>query len=464
MTRDLFSEFSPSSKKAWLNQVAIELKGKDISQTLHSRLWDKIELEAFYTLEDIDSNLPENQLNFHGDSEIPGMPPRIWSNLVSVFPDDSNQIVLNALSNGAEGLVLHLYGMEDLGELLKEVLPQYITILVKPLGNPVMALQSFFEWADSTGTSPGLISGGLLWTPSDLVFDQRESYEIALETLQELLEMAEPYSNFKAFSINTSRYSESGANPLDAVIFGLGELIEIIDKIEIEPAQIFQKMMIEASVGDAHFGEIARLKALRILVSELTGLYGLEMSTEDLVLLCHTSSWSKSILDAHTNLIRQTYEAMASILGGANLIWVKPLQEESSSGRDRRIARNVSSILKEEAYLDKVKDPAAGSYFLGKLVVKITEEIKSGLQQLETQGGWKIALESGDIHRKVRTYREKVQNDLAEFKLSKIGVNKYPASEKLKYNLKFEFFEEKSFELKPTRAAYLSEFQTLNQP
>ncbi|RIW17148.1 hypothetical protein D0X99_05185 [Algoriphagus lacus] len=464
MTRDLFSEFSPSSKQAWLDQVARELKGKDLSSTLQSKLWDRIELEAFYTSEDIDSKQLENQLKFHRDSEIPGMPPRIWSNLITVFPDDTNDFVINALSNGAEGLVLHIYGMEDLEELLKGVLPQYISILVKPLGNPVMALKSFFEWVDSTGTSPDLITGGLLWTPSDLVFDHNESYGIALDTLKELFEMAEPYPNFKAFSINTSRYSESGGNPLDAVVFGLGELIEIIDGIGLEPAQIFHKIMIEASVGDAHFGEIARLKSLRILVSELAGLYGLEVQTEDLVLLSSTSSWSKSILDAHTNLIRQTYEAMASVLGGANLIWVKPIQEDSASSRDRRIARNVSSILKEEAYLDKVKDPAAGSYFLGKLIEKTTETFKSGLQQLESQGGWQVALESGEIHRQVRVHRQTIQNDVADSRISKIGVNKYPASEKLKYNLEFEVFEEKSFELKPSRAVYLFELHTLNQP
>ncbi len=464
MTRDLFTEFSPASKQAWLDQVMKELKGKSTPQALNSKLWDKIELESFYTLEDIDPNQPESQQKFHPDPEFSGTPPRIWSNLVSVFPDDTNDYVLNALSNGADGLILHLYGMEDLGQLLKGVLPQYISILVKPLGNPIMALQPFFQWADSTETSPDLISGGLLWTPSDLVFEQDESFEIAIETFRELVEMTEPYFNFKAFSIKTSRYSESGANPLDALTFGIAELIEIIVQGDLEAKVVFQKMMIEASVGDSHFGEIARLKSFRILVSELASLYGLDVQTEDLVMLCQTSSWSKSVLDAHTNLIRQTYEAMASVLGGGNLIWVKPIQEEASTARGRRIARNVSSILKEEAYLDKVQDPAAGSFFLGNLIEKISTEVKTNLQVLESQGGWFAAVKAGDVQAQVRSNREKIQSELEDHKLSKIGVNKYPVSEKLDQNVKIEIFEEKPFELKPTRASYLFELQTLNQP
>lgn len=463
MTKDLFNEFTPSSKQEWLDQVTKELKGKNGAQTLHSRLWERIEVEPFYCLEDVSSHQPEEQLNFHPESEIPGMSPRIWTNLVSVFPDDTNEYVLNSLSNGADGLILHLYGMEDLDELLKGVLPQYISILVKPLGNPVMALQSFFNWVDRTGASPESLKGALLWSPSDLVFQQNEGFELGMESFRELVEMSEPYLEFKSFSLNTSRYTDTGANPLDALVFGIGELIEVIDRSGLDPELIFRKMIFEASVSDAHFGEIARLKSLRKLVCELAGLYGIHIQEEELVLFCHTSSWSKSILDPHTNLIRQTYEAMASVLGGANLIWVKSIQDSSEKEMERRIARNVSSILKEETYLDKVKDPAAGSFFLRNLVQKISEDIKSKLQDLESRGGWLHALQAGEVHTQVRSYREKIQTDLAESKLPKIGVNKYPPSEKLNQNAEFEVFEEKPFELKPTRASYLFELQTLNQ-
>lgn len=464
MTRDLFTEFSPSSKQAWLDQVAKELKGKVDPQTLQFKLWERLELEPYYSLEDINPNKPETQLKFHQNSDIPGMSPRTWTNLVAVFPDDSNEYVLDALSNGAEGLVLHLYGMEDLSKLLKEVLPQYISILVKPLGNPVMALRTFFDWAESTGVSADNLSGALLWSPSDLVFEQNEPFELGVEVLKELVEMADSYSNFKAFTLKTSRYSESGANPLDAVVFGIGELIELVDRSELDPDLIFKSMLIEASVGESHFGEIARIKSLRQLISELAGMYDLNIPCEDLVLLCQTSAWSKSILDSNTNLIRQTYEAMASVLGGANLIWVRPILEDSATVRDRRIARNVSSILKEEAYLDKVMDPAAGSFFLGNLIQNISEEVKSKLQDMESQGGWLRILTSGQIHAQVRSYREKIQQEIVESKLSKIGVNKYPVTEKVSQMTEFEIFEEKPFELKPTRASYLFELQTLVQP
>jgi methylmalonyl-CoA mutase len=107
-----------------------------------------------------------------------------------------------------------------------------------------------------------------------------------------------------------------------------------------------------------------------------------------LVLFCQTAHWSQSVLDAHTNTIRQTYQALSAVLGGANVLWVKPLEEEHATTQERRIARNVSAILKEEAYLDKVQDPAAGSYFLENLVVDLVKETQASLTLLEQEGGW----------------------------------------------------------------------------
>ena len=461
MTNDIFLEFDPTSKSDWIAQATRDIKGKDFHLTLSSRLWDTIEQAPFYTLED--RPLESSQSRFHPKSELPGLSPRIWSNMVSVVSGDSNEEVLKSLENGAEGLVLHLYGFENLDEILKGVLPQYIPILIKPMGNPVQALSRFFEWADATGANPEELSGAMLWTSSDLSFDQNESFGLAIEILNELVEMTEPYPNFKAFAIQTSRYTESGGNPLDALVFGLGELIEILDKSGRQPEELFQKVLLEASVGEVHFGEIARLKAFRKAVVSLAELYQVPLNEEDIVLLARASHWSKSILDVNTNLIRQTYEAMAGVLGGANLLWTKPLQEENASDLDRRIARNVSTILREESYLDKVQDPAAGSFYLENVTNEILDFIPTQLSVLEEKGGFNKCLSTGYIHAAVRANREKIQNQVLENQLVKIGANKYPAPSSLQKNLDLELFEEKMHELKPTRATYLVELQTLAQ-
>ena len=460
MEQDLFSELPDSTKKDWLQQATADLKGKGEAQDLGSRLWDTISMQPLYALEDL--VIPVRQRRFHAPSEFPGMPPRLWTNVVTLLPSDTNADILAALENGAEGLVLPLHGTEDLQELLEGLMPQYVSIYLLPLGNPVTAFQLFQDWVDHTGADASALHGGMLWSPADQVFDHQQDLGLGVELLEELFELTEDYPNFKAFCIKTSRYSESGSHPLDALTFGLGELVEILDRVSVAPPLVFDKLFLEAAVGEHHFGEVGRQLAFRELAQNLALLYQVEVEAQDLVLFCQTGHWTQSILDVHTNTIRQTYQALSAVLGGANVLWVKPLEEEHASTQERRIARNVSTILKEEAYLDKVQDPAAGSYFLENLVSDLVQETQTALTQLEQEGGWWIACQSGKLQDQVKAHRAKIQGALLDKTQVKVGANSYTAPASLSYNKTVPPFEEAAQELKPTRAAYLVESVTLD--
>ena len=460
MEQDLFSEFPNTTKADWIRQATADLKGKGEAQDLGSNLWETLPLQPLYALEDLGH--PVKQRRFHAPSEFQGMPPRLWANVVTVLANDTNADLLLALENGADGLVLPLQGTENLQELLEGVLPQYISIYLLPLGNPVSALQLFQSWIDSLAVDPALIQGGILWSPSDLVFDQQQELGLGVELLEELLELTEGYINFKAFCIQTSRYTESGSNPIDALTFGLGELVEILDQVSCAPKLVFDNLFLESSVGEHHFGEVARQLAFRQLVREFALLYQVALEEQELILFCQTSRWSQSILDIHTNPIRQTYQALSAVLGGANVLWVRPLEEENASTQERRIARNVSAILKEEAYLDKVQDPAAGSYFLENLVADLVKETQASLALLEQEGGWWKSCQSGKLQARVKTHRAKIQGEVLDKARVKVGANSYAAPASLTYNSPFTPFEEGTHELKPTRATYLVESLTLD--
>lgn len=460
MEQDLFSEFPKTTKEDWLRQVTLDLKGKGQPESLGAILWDSLPLHPMYAVEDVTHLVKQRQ--FNSPSQLSGMPPRYWSNVVTVLVGDTNAEILTALENGAEGLILPLQGTEELQDLLQGVLPQYISIYLIPLGNPVAAFQLFQDWIDKTGVDGSELSGGMIWSPADQVFDQKNDLGLGVELLEELLELTECYPNFKAFCVKTSRYSESGAHPVDALTFGLGELVEVLDRVSCTPKLVFEKLFLESSVGEHQFGEVARQLAFRQLVVEFAQLYQVSLAEQELVLFCQTSHWSQSVLDAHTNTIRQTYQALSAVLGGANVLWVRPLEEEFATTQERRIARNVSAILKEEAYLDKVQDPAAGSYFLENLVSDLVKETQASLTLLEQEGGWWKACNSGVLQNRVKTYRAKIQRELLDKARLKVGANAFTAPSSLTYNSSFTPFVEATHELKPTRATYLVESLTFD--
>ncbi|OOG76781.1 methylmalonyl-CoA mutase family protein [Algoriphagus sp. A40] len=459
MTPKIFSEFSPSNKEAWKKQAIWDLRGKDFDESLKSLLWDKIEIEPFYTREDL-IDLPKlPQSSFETPSSLPGFPPRNWVNFVAAFPDTANKEILNFLQNGATGLILHLRGDENLDEMLKGVMPEFISILVKPLGDPDLVLGSFMEWVRKIGLDKQNLIGAFLWSPMDMLFEEGKSWEEALSTFRKVNAIVQDFQNFHSFTFRFGRYTDSGATGLEELIFGFGEIIDLIANSGIEPEVILRKGAFYSSVAESHFPEIAKLKALRFFASDLAFQYGVILEPAELTVYAQTSDWSKSILDADTNLIGQTYEAMAAVFGGVNGLWIKPFQIEIASDLELRIARNVSSILVHESYLDKVVDPAAGSFYLDKLIFQIMEQVRLGLQNLEEKGGWLAAFDSREIHGIVRESRLKIQNAVLAGQISKIGVNKYPTDEKVKNSIMFSPIQENEFELKPSRAAYLVELQ-----
>lgn len=457
MTYALFKDFSPTDKAAWITQAIKDLKGKDFDQNLKSLLWGEIEIQPFYTQEDI-ANLPEGSREIH--SSPAGLSSRDWVNFVPVYFNTSNLDILNALANGATGLILHLKGDENLAELLKEVMPSYISVLIKPYGDPAAVLKQYLSWVEQTGTDEAELTGGLLWSPVDVLFDEEGSWEAALLTFNQVFAISPNSHQFRSFFFDFSRYAESGASGLDELIFGFGEVIELIAQSGLDPQLIFDRSGVVTAVGDSHFPEIAKVKTIRFFMSELALQYGFELDPLAVFCIAKTSTWSKSILDPNSNLIRQTYEALAAVLGGVNGLWVAPLQADCTEPLDARIARNVSLILSHESYLDKVADPVAGSYYLDFLMRELFEKLKSGLQQLEAAGGWKVAFDGRQIHQKVRESRLNQQKQILEGERSKIGVNKYPASEKLKKDLSFSPIEDKiESALSPSRATYLVELQ-----
>ncbi|MEJ2006080.1 MAG: methylmalonyl-CoA mutase family protein, partial [Cyclobacteriaceae bacterium] len=79
------------------------------------------------------------------------------------------------------------------------------------------------------------------------------------------------------------------------------------------------------------------------------------------------------------NMIKSAAAGLAGVLGGADLLTVIP--EDENSELQRRIARNVSIILKEEAYLDKTRDAITGAYYIETLTDELARQAWSEFQK-----------------------------------------------------------------------------------
>ncbi|MBN3520320.1 hypothetical protein JYB62_09920 [Algoriphagus lutimaris] len=467
MTKESFYNFLDVTKEQWVEQVKKDLKGKDFKQTLINKVWNNVELLPFYCSEDIPNSIPA--FRFHGEAKLPGISPRIWNNAVSFYPiddKDCNKEILSVLQQGADAIIIHLRGTENLHEVLKGVMTEFIQLYFVPLSSPRIIFNQIMDWIESLHVKPGMLQGAIIWSPTSDLIKRNGDFQENIKLGVEMIKKLSAFRDFYPMTLDFSIYEDSGANGIQQSFLGLAEMVEMMDafiKEAVSTAMLFENMAVFCSVGELFFPEIAKLKAIRILLQELAFNLGQEISSSSFHFIISSSTWSKSLIDQNSNLIRQTYEAMSAIFGGADTLWVRPALGEKASELEKRMARNVSNILKEESYLDKVMDPAAGSYYIDTLVENLRAKILEELWDFEENGGWLENFESRQIQEIVRKERSSIQESYLTHEKIKVGANKYEEKGGGAEKISFEKIVEESHELKPTRATYLLEKKTLNQ-
>jgi methylmalonyl-CoA mutase len=182
-------------------------------------------------------------------------------------------------------------------------------------------------------------------------------------------------------------------------------------------------------VSSNYFMELAKFRAARMLWAQIVAQY---KPTSDESAKMHvnaiTSEFNQTIFDAHVNLLRSQTEAMSAALAGVDSITVTPFDQayKTPDAFSERIARNQQFLLKEESHLDKVVDPAGGSYYVETLTVSIANEAWKLFLDVESKVGYIACVANGSVQDAVNASCEKRHTDVARRKEILLGSNQYP--------------------------------------
>jgi len=122
------------------------------------------------------------------------------------------------------------------------------------------------------------------------------------------------------------------------------------------------------NISENYFLEIAKLRAFRILWKDKTGI--------NPFIFAETSTKNQQKENAYNNLIASTTTLMSAIFGGADSILVNSYNSgfETPTDFSERLSRNQQTVLRNESFLDKVQDPAAGTYFIEHLTAELLKD------------------------------------------------------------------------------------------
>ena len=441
---NLFEQFPPVATQAWIDKLITDLKGADFDKRLIWKTNEGFDVKPFYRKEDIE-NLPFLESSPGSFPYLRGLHTEnnAWLIRQNIEVSDygaANKKALELLMKGVDSLGFIITDAETVNKsnfetLLNGIHIESIEINFQSAGNADKIVSIFSEIINERGLDLNDIKGvieadpigrllvnGTLCIPISAGFDYLASLTVA----------AAPMPNLKTINFNAACLSASGADTVRELGYALSAGCEYIAQLTergVNAEVAASKIKFSFGTSSNYFMEIAKLRAARALWSLMLKRF-IPENHADYKMDIHsvTSRWNKTVYDPHVNMLRTQTEAMSAIIGGANSVTVEPfdITFRTPDEFSERIARNQQLILKEETFLDKVADPAGGSYYIEYLTNAIAENAWKLFVDIEKQGGFLEAIKAGKIQKDIEALASKRRKNTATGKLKLVGTNHFP--------------------------------------
>jgi len=432
----LFSEFPRITTSMWMEKIQSDLKGSDYQKLI----WNSdegIAVKPFYRQEDIDSlGYLEGVRSLRDRSGSPNGWTICQNICVGKNLSKANAKIKSASQGGVQSIrvqftksqIPDLQLLEELfsGVALKETEFHFTGCLAAD------ALYSAFgKLASQQGIPLSELQGSLGADPLGKMAETGIPIG-SLENLGKLVSaVSETSPQLKPIEVDGSLIQNAGGNLIEDLAFSMAmasDYMAILTEKGIDPLTAQEALLLTLASGPKYFMEIAKLRAARIIWAKIAEAYGVAPSLAGIRIHSVSAKWNMTLYDPNVNMLRGTTEAMSSILGGADMVNVLPFDYPNGKGRvfSNRIARNVQFILREEAYFDRVADPASGSYYIEYLTDSIAEKAWDLFCEAESMGGFRAAFAEGWFQDKVEASRKKRTDRASSGKGRILGTNAYP--------------------------------------
>ncbi len=439
----LFNEFPPISTEKWEEVINKDLKGADYEKKLVWRTIEGFNVKPYYRAEDLENidylNSNPAQFPFTRGKQADANEWEVRQDITEKDPVKANAYALDAVKRGATAVGFCGKAVQDdeaMATMLKGLSLNTIAIHFNCSPNAMATLKSFVAAARKQGFDATQLRGTINFDPFKyaLKHGQFKLGEAAdMDYAAGLVNYAAAeLPNFRVLGVNGSLLNNAGSNIVQELGFSLAAANELMAKLTergCDATHVARSIAFNFATGGNYFMEIAKIRAARLTWSKIVEQYKPSCDCAYKAYIHTTSStWNKSIFDPYVNILRTTTETMSSAIAGADSISVLPFDTTFKEADDfsYRIARNQQLLLKEESYLDKIVDPAAGSYYIENLTNSIAQYAWEHFLAIEDKGGFAAAIKAGYVQDEIAKTAQQRDMDIATRKTTILGTNQYP--------------------------------------
>ena len=431
----LFDAFPPVSTEEWKAKITADLKGADYDKKLVWRTNEGFNVQPFYRREDI-ADLP-----FIGS--LPGEFPYVrgtkdnndWlirQQVSGATAEEMNSHALHILDKGVESLGIKVKDPEDLKVILKGVDLKKVEVNVTCCpGKAVAVAAALVELVNAAGASDDF-KGSVDYNPFRRLLKHGLAFpKDALKEGLALYETVKAVKGLKCFAVDSFLFNNAGAYITQELGYALAwgaEWMTVMSEAGMTVAEVASRIKFNMGISSNYFMELAKFRAGRMLWAEIVKAYGADEAVCKMHVHAVTSKFNQTLYDSHVNLLRSMTETMSAALAGVDSLETLPFDQcyECPDEFSERIARNQQVLLRDESHLDKVVDPAGGSYYIETLTASIAAQAWKIFNEVEDNGGFEAMLKKGEIQAKVNESGVKRHLDVARRKENLLGTNQYP--------------------------------------
>lgn len=434
----LFGMFEPTSTEAWKAKIVADLKGADFGKKLVWRTNEGFNVQPFYRLEDI-KDLPT--INTY-----PGQFPYVrgtrdnndWlirQTFGCETASEMNAEARHAIDRGCDSVGFKLKGDVDatlIDTLLSDIDIKKIEVNIDCCPRRAVEVAKLLVAYIQGKGAEKEFRGSINFNPFKRLLRHGLDFkgDIAAEACA-LLDVVKPVENLRCLAVDSVMFCNAGAFISQELGYALAwgaEWMTMLTEAGRCPNEVARRIKFNMGISSNYFMEIAKFRAARMLWAEIVRAYKADDESAKMHAHATTSQFNQTIYDAHVNLLRSMTETMSAALACVDSIETLPfdLQYKQPDEFSERIARNQQLLLREESHLDKVVDPAGGSYYIETLTVSIADAAWKVFNKVVDEGGFLAALRKGDVQKDVNASGVKRHTDVARRKEILLGTNQYP--------------------------------------
>lgn len=462
----LREDFPVPTYDDWKKAAEALLKGASFEKKLQSRTYEGIELRPIYNPEDTEG-LPHL-------GEMPGFghfsrgyrangyratPWQVSQELPCSTPEEFNRVALSELERGVSELNIlvdlatqtgrdpddarigevgscgvSLATLADVEKAFKGINLPMISIYLRTGSSAVPVTALLLAYARKRGIDYGAIRGCIEIDPLGTLAwkgDLPVSLDLSYRDMAALTRFAEERApDLQTIAVQGHSYHDGGATAVQelacVIATGAAYVREMLKRgVSIET--IGTRMRFSLSIGSNFFMEVAKLRAVRVLWSQVIESFGGSEKAGRMHLHSRTSLLNKTLHDPFVNLLRSTTEAFSAVVGGTDGMHIGPYDESLRvpDSFSRRIARNTHLILGEECNLSQVTDPAGGSWYVEWLTDQVARKAWFEFQEIERGGGMAEALKAGRPQEMIAKTAARRLESVARRRDVIVGTNMY---------------------------------------